>query len=468
MKVKIDVRGEIMAKSVSLKKRYDVDMTQGGILRHLVIFSLPLLAGNIFQQLYNMVDAWVVGNFVSDSAFSAVGMVGTVINVLIGFFMGLSNGAGVLISQYYGAKQYAKVHDTVHTAIVMTLILGVIFTILGIAMVPFVLNLIMKMPENVYPQGKAYLTIYFAGVIGLMIYNMCSSILRSVGDSKRSFYFLVISAVVNTVLDLVFVLVFKMGVEGVAYATIIAQFISAVLSMMALVKSDTCIVLVFKDLRINFDELKKIFSIGFPSAIQLAITAFSNVFVYSYINYFGSDMAGGWTAYSKIDQFIMLPLQSISIAITTFVGQNYGKNDIPRARKGVRVAFLLAFGISAFLMIPELVFSPYLVRFFNSKPEVIEYGTLLIRWITPFFLLNSVTQILSGALRGTGNTKAPMIIMLTSFVGFRQCYLYIMSNFISNTEIPIAMAFPAGWMMCACLTFIYYMKVGFSQKRNIV
>lgn len=455
-----------MANSASLKKKYDVDMTEGGILRHLVVFSIPLLAGNIFQQLYNMVDTWVVGNFVSDAAFSAVGMVGTVINVLIGFFLGLSNGAGVLISQYYGAKRYDKVHDTVHTAIVMTLILGVIFTILGVTMVPFVLKFIMKMPENVYPEGKAYLTIYFAGVIGLMVYNMCSSILRSVGDSKRSFYFLVISAVINTVLDLVFVLVFKMGVEGVAYATIIAQFVSAILSVMALVKSDTCIVLIFRDLKIDFEVLKKIFYIGFPSAIQLAITAFSNVFVYSYINFFGSDMAGGWTAYSKIDQFIMLPLQSISIAITTFVGQNYGKNDIARARKGVKIAFLLALGISASLMIPEIIFSSQLVSFFNDKPEVIWYGTLLIRWITPFFLLNSVTQILSGALRGTGNTRAPMIIMLTSFVVFRQCYLYVMSNFISNTEIPIAMSFPAGWIVCAIITFCYYKKAGFSKKHQ--
>ena len=218
------------------KTKRDVDMTQGSIFRHLITFAFPLLIGNIFQQLYNTVDTWVVGNYVSNEAFSAVGTVGPVINMLIGIFLGLSSGAGVVISQYYGAKRYDKVRDTVHTSIVMTLILAVLFTIIGIAMIPFVLNF-MKTPAEVMPESSAYLTIYFAGIIGLMLYNMGAGILRAVGDSKRPFYFLVVSAVLNIILDLVFVLSLGMGVEGVAYATIISQGVSAMLTICLLYTS---------------------------------------------------------------------------------------------------------------------------------------------------------------------------------------------------------------------------------------
>lgn len=266
------------------------DMTKGSIIAHLIWFSLPLLAGNLFQQLYNTVDAWVVGNFVSNEAFSAVGTVGPIINMLIGFFLGFSSGAGIVISQYYGARRYDKVHDTVHTAIVMTLVLAVILSIVGILLIPLMLDL-MKTPEEVVPESTKYLTIYFAGMVGLMLYNMGSGILRAVGDSKRPFYFLVVSAVINTVLDLLFVCVFGMGVEGVAYATIIAQGVSAFLVILSLLKSDTCVVLHFRDLRIHPQMLAKIVKIGIPSAIQPAITGFSNVFVQSYINSFGAGLA---------------------------------------------------------------------------------------------------------------------------------------------------------------------------------
>ena len=326
------------AHSLSRGKR-DVDMTEGSIPRHIINFAFPLLIGNIFQQLYNTVDTWVVGNYVSNEAFSAVGTVGPIINTLIGFFMGLSSGAGVVISQYYGAKRPEKVHDAVHTAIVMTLVLGIVFTAVGILMIPAMLNL-MKTPAEVMPESSAYLTIYFAGILGLMLYNMGAGILRAVGDSKRPFYFLVVSAVLNTVLDLVFVLQFNMGVRGVAYATIIAQGVSAVLILITLMRSESCIRLTLWHLKISWEMLGKIVRIGIPAAIQMAVTAFSNIFVQSYINYFGADCMSGWTAYSKIDQLILLPVQSIALASTTFVGQNLGINRVERAKRGVRLSLI--------------------------------------------------------------------------------------------------------------------------------
>ena len=446
--------------------RYDVDMTKGNITRHLVNFALPLLLGNLFQQLYNMVDTWVVGNYVSNEAFSAVGTVGPVINTLIGFFLGLSSGAGVVISQYYGAGREEKVRQAVHTALLLTLVLGVVFTAAGIAMTPLMLQL-MKTPAEVAPEQAAYLRIYFAGVIGLLLYNMGSGILRAVGDSKRPFYFLVVSAVLNTVLDLLFVIKFHMGVEGVAYATIIAQAVSAVLTLWVLMRAEGGIRLELRALRFTWSVLRQIVTVGIPAALQMAITAFSNVFVQSYINYFGPDCMSGWTAYTKVDQLVILPVQSISMANTTFVGQNLGVGDTPRAKKGVRTSLWLSVAVTAVLLIPVLLFAPDLTAFFNSKAEVVSYGALLLRLLSPFYFFFCINQIYAGALRGAGNSQMPMWIMLGSFVVFRQIYLYIMANFISNEIVPIALSYPAGWFVCSVATLLYYHHCKFDSHRLV-
>lgn len=443
----------------------DVDMTQGNITKHIIMFAFPLLIGNIFQQLYNTVDTWVVGNYVSNEAFSAVGTVGPIINMLIGFFMGLSSGAGVVISQYYGAHRNDDVERTVHTAVLMTLIMGVIFTFLGLAIIPFALQL-MKTPENVIPESTAYLTIYFSGIIGLMLYNMGAGILRAVGDSQRPFYFLVVCAVLNTILDLFFVLVLKMGVEGVALATVLSQCTSAVLIMITLIKTDTCIKVRIRKLRIHWDMMKKIIRVGIPAAIQMAITAFSNVFVQSYINFFGADCMSGWTAYAKVDQVLFLPMQSIALAATTFVGQNLGNNQPQRARQGIRTSLAIAIISTLVLMVPMLFFAGPIVSFFNSKPEVVTYGEMLLRWMTPFYVLCCFNQVYSASLRGAGNTKAPMVIMLLSFVIFRQVYLFVMSR-VCNEIIPIAMAYPAGWLLCSAVTTIYYHKTKLINTRLV-
>ena len=449
-----------------IKGRNDVNMTEGSIIRHLLVFALPLLVGNLFQQLYNTVDTWVLGNYVGDEAYAGVGSVGPIINTLIGFFTGLSSGAGAVISQYYGAKRDDKVHDTVHTAIVMTLILGVVFTAVGWLITPFMLRM-MNTPENVFDESLSYLRIYFSGVIGLMLYNIGSGILRAVGDSRRPFYFLVVSALTNTALDLLFVVAFDMGVEGVAYATILAQGISALLVMLTLMRSKSCIRLTLSHLRIHWDMLSKIVKVGIPAALQMMVTSFSNVFVQSYINFFGDDCMGGWTSYAKIDQLLFLPMQSLALASTTFVAQNLGCKQTQRARRGAFTALMLAFGCTAVLLLPVLLFAPHLVRFFNDKPEVIEYGVMLLRYISPFYLLCCINQIYAGALRGSGNSRAPMIIMLASFVVFRQAYLYIMANYISNEIIPIAMSYPAGWLLASLLTLIYYNKVKLESTRLV-
>jgi len=411
------------------------------------------------------VDTWVVGRYVSNEAYAAVGTNGPIINLLIGFFMGLSSGAGVVISQYYGARRYGDVSRTVHTAMAMTLILAVLFTGLGIFMTPYMLS-IMNTPANVLPESSTYLRTIFSGIGGLMIYNIGSGILRAVGDSRRPFYFLVVCAVMNTVLDLVFVIRFRMGVQGVALATILSQAVSAALVLVTLLRTRECIHLQPSKLRLHWDMLKKIFRVGIPAAIQMAITSFSNIFVQSYINFFGDNCMSGWTTYAKVDQLLFLPMQSIALASTTFVGQNLGSNQVERAKKGVTHALIIAMTSTVVLMIPVMIYAPQIVAFFNSKPEVVDYGSMLLRYITPFYMLCCFNQIYSGALRGSGNSKAPMIIMLSSFVAFRQVYLFIMSR-ICNEILPIAMSYPAGWLLCSTLTLIYYHKVSLGKNRLV-
>lgn len=446
------------------RSRKDVDMTTGSIPKHLITFALPLLIGNIFQQFYNMVDSWVVGNYVSDAAYAAVGSVGPIVNLLIGFFLGFSSGAGVVISQFYGAKRYDKVQETVHTAIVMTLVLGVLFTGVGSMMVPTMLRL-MKMPAGAMAAATEYLTIYFAGIIGLMIYNIGAGILRAVGDSQKPFYFLVASAVTNVVLDLVFVLAFDMGVAGVAWATIIAQGVSAALVIITLLRTDTCVKVSLSRLRVHGSVLAKIVKLGIPAAIQMAVTSFSNIFVQSYINYFGESVIGGWTSYSKIDQLVLLPMQSISLASTTFVGQNLGIGNEKRARRGVTTALLMAFASTIILMIPVMIFAPSLAEFFNAGSMA--YGTLFLRYLSPFYVLCCMNQIYAGALRGSGNTTVPMIVMLSSFVFFRQAYLFVVANYISNTVLLIAMSYPAGWLVCSTVMFIYFKRAKLIRTRIV-
>ena len=461
--------GEHMSVAVKRgfgRKKQDVDMTVGGIAGHLIRFSIPLLLGNVLQQLYNMVDTWVVGNYVSGEAFSAVGTMGPITNFFISFFLGLSTGAGVVVSQYYGAHREDEVRRTVHTALMGTLIIGVILSVLGVLLVPLMLTLI-KTPAEVRDEATVYLVTYFAGVLGLVVYNMGSGILRSVGDSRRPFQFLAICAVTNMVLDLLFVLVFHMGVFGVALATVLSQGLSALFVMVTLMRAEGSIRVSLRELRIHGDILRKIIKIGLPTGLQMAITSFSNIFVQSYINYFGTAAMGGWTAYAKIDQLVVLPMQSISLACTTFVGQNIGNGDEKRAKRGVRVAMSLSAAITVTLSIPVLIFAPSLVAFFNADADIVAFGSIFLRWLTPFYVLCCINQIYSGVLRGAGKSAVSMVITLTSFVGFRQLYLFIMANFISNTPIPIAMAYPAGWLLCSAIMFIYYKRVDLSKGRIV-
>ena len=307
-------------------------MTEGPIWRCLLLFALPLMAGNLFQQLYNTVDSIVVGNFVGKEALAAVGSTDSVINTFIGFFSGMSTGAGVIISQYYGGKKEEKVSIAVQTTIALTLCMSILCTVLALLLVPSLLRL-MGTPDDVFPEAATYLRIYFIGVTGLLFYNMGAGILRAVGDSRRPLYFLIFCAVLNTLLDLLFVAVLRFGIAGAAWATILSQGISALLTLFVLTREKACYRIIWSKVRLDPNMTKKIFFLGLPAAIQMAVTSFSNVFVQAYINRFGSAAMAGWSSYGKLDKFCVLPIQSLSLGVTTFVGQNLGARKIDRVRR---------------------------------------------------------------------------------------------------------------------------------------
>ena len=432
-------------------------MTEGSIFKCLLYFALPLMVGNFFQQLYNTVDSIIVGNFVGKEALAAIGSVDSIINTYIGFFVGLSAGAGVVISQYYGASDDENVHKAVHTTIAITLIMAIGTTIISLFTTDIFLR-ISRVPSDVWPEAETYLGIYFLGLVGLLIYNMGSGILRAVGDSKHPLYFLIFSALSNTVLDIIFVANLRLGVAGAAYATIISQALSALLVLYTLIKTNDCYKISFKKIRIYPKLLKQIFRIGLPTALQMMVTAFSNVFVQSYINSFGSAAMAGYSSYNKIDKVCLLPLQSIGLAITTFMGQNIGAGNSERAIKGVKIATRMNVVTAIVLLTFLWVVAPYLIYIFNQDEEVIHYGTIFLRTMSPFFLCVAYNQIHNGALKGAGNTKIPMIIMMSCFIVFRQIYLFVISRVI-NTPIAIALGYPLGWLLCTIILSIYYKKV---------
>ena len=441
-------------------------MTEGPLAKQILLVSLPLALSNLLQILFNMSDVAVVGRFAGSTALGSVGSTATFVTLFTGFLIGLSNGVNVLVARFYGAGHPKDVSKTVHSALLVSLAAGVLLLFVGLFGSPALLEL-LNTKEDLLPGAILYLRVYFLGMPALALYNFGNAIFSAIGDTKKPLMYLSIAGALNIALNLFFVIVFHMGVEGVAYATIIAQAVSAILTMIVLMRYDGSIRLELRKLRFHWDMLKKIVSVGIPAALQMAITAFSNVFVQGYINHFGADCMSGWTAYTKIDQLVILPVQSLSMASTTFVGQNLGVGNVARAKGGVRRALLLSFAVTAVLLVPVLLLAPGLTSFFNSKAEVVSYGALLLRLLSPFYFFFCINQVYSGALRGAGNSRMPMFIMLGSFVVFRQIYLYVMANCISNEIVPIALSYPAGWFVCSAATLLYYTHCKFDHYRLV-
>lgn len=437
-------------------------MTTGSIWKNLFWFSMPLLFGNLFQQLYSTVDSLVVGNFVGADALGAVTSMMPAINTLIGLFIGISTGASVIISQHFGAHDPEKLKKAIHTSLLGTFLLSLLFMVVGWFGAPYMVRF-MRTAPSIAPMATDYLKILYGGCTSTMMYNMGAAVLRAVGDSRRPLYFLIFTSLMNVVLDLYFVVNLQMSVAGAAYATVLSQYISAVLIFIVLYRSRDIYRIRLKDMHIDRPILKQIINVGLPAGLQQALTAFSNVFVQAYINYFGAASTTGWGVYFRIDMFILMPMMTIALAITTYTGQNAGAGNVQRIKDGLRVAMRMAEIGTLLLAVPSLLFAPQIVRFFNTDPEVVAYGTLFIQtncWFAVFACLN---QVYAGALRGIGDARAPMYIMLFSFVVFRQIYLFILSH-VYNVPRLVSFGYPLGWMMCSLLIYTYYKRSGWEKK----
>jgi putative MATE family efflux protein len=440
---------------INKRKTTAASMTSGPITRQILAFAVPLMFGNIFQILYNTVDSIIVGRFVGTYALAAMGVTTPITNMAVFFFNGFSIGATVVIGHFFGARDRLRVHKAIETTMMLTFILCILFTAGGIWGQKYLLEL-MKTPADVFPQAEQYLIIYFAGASSLLIYNMVSGILRAVGDSVRPLYFLVITSVLNILLDFLFVVGLKWGIAGAAIATVIAEFTSAVLTLILLTNTEDIYKLVWKDLSIDRSIFGQIMAIGLPNAIQTAVTSFSNVFVQSYVNFFGANVMAGWAAYNRLDQFVMLPMQSMAMAATTFVSQNIGAADVKRANRGTKISIALTLIITFCIISILQICAVPAIRLFDTHKEVIEVGVTFVRVNMYFLLFNCINHVLAGALRGRGGSTAPMIIMLLSFVLFRQIYLYLITNFFINTPAAVGFGYPVGWMICAVIEVTYF------------
>ena len=438
------------------------DMTEGTIWKHLVTFAFPLFIGNIFQQLYNTVDSIVVGNFVGADALGAVTSTIPVVITLIGLFIGLTMGASVVISQYFGAKDIPNLRKATHTAVVSAVIMAMVISAIGYFSTPYLLRM-MNTPESVFREAVVYLQIFSLGLGGTMLYNMGSAILRAVGDSKRPLYFLILASILNIFLDLLFVIKFESGVAGVAYATIIAQLVSGIIIFWILFKSNEVHSLTWHEMRIDRRILRRIIAVGFPAGFQMAVTSFSNVFVQSYINAYGAASTAGWGIYARVDAFVILPTQSMAMAVTTFVGQNAGARKPDRIHKGLLQGLCISWSISACIITCLYIFAPHIAGLFNQDTAVLGFAVLFIRLNCFFDPVNATDQIQAGALRGVGDSRSPMIIMLMSFVVFRQIYLFVISR-LTDSVYFIAIGYPLGWIVCTTLMTIHIWRSGWDKK----
>ncbi len=441
-------------------------MTEGNISKILLNFALPLMLGNLFQQLYNLADSLIVGMFLDSSDLAAVSSSGNLIMLLVGVFQGLSMGGGVVISKYYGAGDKQSVSKAVHTTIFFGFFCGILLTLIGVLFAPQILVL-MDTPTDVIDKSVTYFSIYFAGSLSFVLYNIFVGILQAIGDSKRPLQYLILSSCINVGLDILFIPVLGFGVGSAALATIIAQTLSALFCFYRLLTTKDCYQVRFKQLRIDFALLKQILIIGIPAGFQTSIISFANVFIQSHINSFGSLAMAGNGAYMKIEGFAFLPVTSFSMALTTFVSQNLGAGDTTRARIGSYIGLAWMLGLSALIGLLFFFFSPLILPAFDSNPEVIAYGVERSNTVSLFFFLMAFSYGMAAILRGAGNSITPMLVMLICWCFVRVSVLSLVMPHFHNIRI-IYTLYPITWSI-STVTYLCYMRTisWLKRKENI-
>ncbi len=434
----------------------EVNLTEGSIAKNIIKFAIPMFIGNLFQQLYNVADSLVVGNFLGSDALAAVTSTGSLIFLLVGFFNGTAMGAGVIIARFFGAKDHENVKKAIHTDLAFGILCGAIMTLVGVIFAPQILTL-MDTPEDVFVQSVLYIRIYFLGSIAVVLYNVCMGIMQAVGDSRHPLYYLIFSSVVNILLDLLFNGVFKLGVEYAALATIISQLLATLMCLWRLTGKSQTYRVELRKIGFDKDLLKQIVGIGLPSGLQNSIISIANVVVQANINAFGSAAMAGCGAYFKIEGFVFLPITCFSMALTTFIGQNLGAKQYDRAKKGA------AFGIFCSITLAEVIgilvyfFMPRLILLFNAEADVVNYGILQAHTESLFYFLLAFSHTVAGIMRGAGKSTVPMFVMLGCWCIFRITYVTIITSIIPTIQV-VFWAYPITWSLSSVVFLIYLLK----------
>lgn len=439
---------------IETKKKNSGLMTSGNIYLKILAFSIPLLLGNLFQLMYNTIGSVVVGKYVGSEALAAVGSASPVINLVIGFFMGLAVGAGVVVSRYYGARRIEEERTAIHTFLAFSFLFGIVLSVLSLFLASYILQWI-GVPEDVFPSADVYLSIYFAGTVFVTVYNAGTGILQAVGDARSPLIFLGISSILNVFLDLLFVREFGLGVAGVAYATVICQAVAALLVIMTLKCTKQEYRISFKQMRINMPILIQMIRIGVPSGIQNMIVSFSNVIVQADVNSFGSAAMAGFSSANKFDNFVGMPINSFTLAVTTFTGQNLGAKRFDRVKKGVHAGLIMSIAVVLCMGFIVYTNAETCISFFTADSAVIANGSTLLRIMCPFYIFLCFHQIYSGALRASGRSNIPMVTSIMAFVVIRQIYLYFAMKYINDISV-VGWGYSFTWILAAAFTSLYY------------
>ena len=431
-------------------------LTEGSIWRTLLRFALPLFLGNLFQQLYNTADAWTVGNFCGNDALAAVASSGSLCHLLVGFFQGAFIGGSVIISQHYGARHRETVENAVHTIVLLSLGTGVFLSVAGILLTPLILTW-MGTPDNVMPSSILYFRVYCAGLLSLTLYNTATGIFQALGDSRHPLYYLMISSIVNVVLDLLFVAAFRWGVAGAALATVLSQTLSAVLGFARLMGPRSPARIRLSRLRLDRPLAGQMLRLGLPSGVQNSVIAVANLVVQSNINAFGDLAMSGCGSYFKVEGFVFLPITSLTLAMTTFISQNLGAGRPDRALRGSRLGLLMTVASAEAIGIIFFLFAPVLIALFSKDPEVVAYGVRQARVETLFYCLMAFSHGVAAILRGAGRAITPMVVMLAVWCVFRILYITVTVYFIPDITVVFS-AYPLTWAISALLFAIAYFK----------
>lgn len=440
-----------MSKEVSKENQ----ITEGVIWKQLLIFFFPIVVGTIFQQLYNTVDAVIVGRFVGKEALASVGGSAAVLTYqVVAFFTGLASGATVVISQFFGAGNSKKLHTALHTAYAFSIITSILITILGCALTPWLLA-VMKTPQDIMGDSVIYLRIYFAGIIFTLVYNIGSGIMRAVGDSRRPLYYLIVCCVLNIILDIVFVVILPLGIAGAAIATVISQAVSAFLVTLSLMKAYDTIKLIPRQIRLDLPVLRSELRIGLPSGLQACMYGLTNIIIQTSVNGFGTNTAAAWAAFGKMDIIFWAVSGAFGIAITTFAGQNYGAGKLDRVYKSVQVSLGMSLGICGLILASLMIFAGPLFSLFTTDTNVIKIGIYMLLHIVPSYAIYIFVEIFSGALRGIGDVMIPTLITIGGVCGVRLPWILIMTPI--RTEIStILISYPLAWAATALFLIPYY------------